>query len=145
MRILYIWLQDGQLPIMGGPKSTASHIWVPRKGWVRQTAPRRMKKPTTWDRNVMIPLMVVPTKRLNRSLKEKIRLLGDRADKGTLLVIVQQAHPVDCYVGLVHDTRPAAGRLNEETEWTDKWGRPKKEDWSITAMDYSFLPVEVNP
>lgn len=157
MQVIYLWLQDGELPVFSGPKSTAAHIWVPRKGWVRQTAPRRVKKPTTWDLNVIVPIMLVPTKRLKRSLREKVKFLGDRATKGTLFVVVRQAHPVDCLIGLVHDTRPAAGKLNEETEWTDKWGRPKKQNWEVTAYgellfekkgfpkDYSFLPVEVHP
>jgi hypothetical protein len=45
MRVVYDFLQWGELPISHAAKSRTVHVWVPRKGWVRQSNPVYRKEP----------------------------------------------------------------------------------------------------
>lgn len=95
MKILEDPLPRGQVPALSIAKSTAVHVWVPKKGWVRQARPNR-KEPGLSAGNALIPWSEGrPSK---RALSTRLRTLGTA--KGVLVVMTTEG-----LWGLYHDNR----------------------------------------
>lgn len=109
MRVYYTWLFLGELPVSSAAKSRGVHVWVPRRGWVRQSNPVRRKTPLpkdpngTLDRNVIIPMMAMPMNRYRRWLRDHKATLGH--DHGAFVVFVREAQPDWIQFGILHEGR----------------------------------------
>jgi len=106
VRINYDFLY-GAMSIYSAAKSRSVHVWVPRKGWVRQKSPSRKPRDGfegLWDINAFVPLFTITTPRFQSWVRNQTRKLEN--PKGGLCVSVLNADPQRLIIGVFHTTRP---------------------------------------
>lgn len=89
MPIIYLEMQLGEIPVYSYARSRDAHVYVPRKGWVRQEAPSRPDENDPLGMralNAYVPLAEVPKKAFPATLKRRIRTLPRTRRNGGLTV-----------------------------------------------------------
>lgn len=119
MKVYYHQLSPGEMPIFGGIKSRAVHIWIPRSwpgklsgghGWIRQQNPVNHKNPLPddpfriKDLNGVVPLFELRRKGFAAWLRARVRQLG--VTKGSLFVVIRDSGDDWLNAGVLHDSRP---------------------------------------